>query len=167
MKQSIKVIVDGVLILAIAALVVQWMTTPSFKANDSSVEIHENVEIQVTEMVIGEDQEPVVQPGQIARLFGWRKREIVNNSELVSTVPAEAVPEGRRPEAIAYLRYIGHAVDSLGEETHFVKNTDTGQVVPLRTNAAHDGWTLIEVSETGIIVERDETLYQILYAMGR
>jgi hypothetical protein len=79
----------------------------------------------------------------------------------VSIDSAETEPEVKEPEVVSYLQYIGYAVGSLGEETHFVKNMETGQVVPLRMDAVYDGWKLVEVSETGILVQRDERLYQI------
>jgi hypothetical protein len=167
MKQSIKAIVDGLLMLAIAVLVVQWMITPRQSGRNHAMEEPEALEEAVTETLTDADLETAVQPEQIARMFGWRKRVAVVKSEPAAMDSAEEVPEEESPEVISYLRYIGYAVGSPGEETHFVKNTDTGQVVPLQMNAIHDGWTLIGVSETGVLVERDDTLYQILFAENR
>ena len=162
MKQSIKVIVDGVLILAILALSVQWMMKPRQKMEDFTLEPHENVKIQDTETNVDVGREIVAQPEQVARLFGWSNKGMKPDKEHVSNDSTETVPKEGGPEVVSYLRYIGYVVDALGEETHFVKETNTGQVISLRMNAVHGSWRLLEISETSILIEKDDTLYKIL-----
>jgi hypothetical protein len=161
MKQSINVIVDSVLILAIGVSAFQWLSTPRRSERGFTMQQPVPLETSTAEMPGREEREPAVQPEQIARLFGWREKAAPVKAEPAA---ADSIPTGaeeEKPEVISYLRYIGYAVGSPGERTYFVKYADTGKVVPLRADAAHDGWTLIEISEAGILVERDDTLYHI------
>jgi hypothetical protein len=167
MKQSIKAVVDGLLILAIGVLAFQWLTTPHLIEKNFTVEKPEPLEASGTEMLAGGERVTAVQPQQIARLFGWRKRVSVAKSEPAAPDSATTITEEMQPEVISYLRYIGYAAGSPGECTYFVKDTDTGRIVPLRTTGAHDGWALIDVSEAGILVERDDTLYHIPFESKR
>ena len=130
------------------------------------MEGREPLETSNIEMPIRGEREPAVQPEQIAHLFGWRKRAAPVKSEPAAADSGRTVPE-EEPEVISNLRYVGYAVGSPGERTYFVKNTDTGHIVPLRTTVDHDGWTLIDISEAGILVEREDTLYHIPFERKR
>jgi hypothetical protein len=158
MKQSIKVICNVVLILAIIVLAIVWMMAPAQKIITQNVETEMEDESSASIVRFEEDIKEAALPEGIAELFGWKEKTHPGAESAVSEAVADEVPI----ETVPHMKYVGYAVDCHGEKTHFIKNDNTGQLVSLQKNMMNNGWKLVEISERGIIAEQDDNLCLIL-----
>jgi hypothetical protein len=101
----------------------------------------------------------MAQPESIAELFGWRKKVRKEAEPASSESGLEEVPI----ETVLYMKFVGYAVDTRGEKTYFIKNCNTGLLVPLRMNMTSGGWKLIEISDEGITADWEDRKCLILF----